>query len=142
MRALDMYIIILTSDVRGPQARCSSAAGQPEPAARAGARPPVHRRRVLRSPRPGPGQVRDAAAGASRGKDGGQSLLELRLFSALVLSSASGFRAGRSRWADAEKTRSPFGAQVDRGGHGLCPIRAGTRPDARLERAFREVERG
>src|ERR1700691_553894 len=68
----------------GPKDPRAPAAGNTEPAPQSGARPTVSPGRFLRSSRSGPGQVRDAAAGADRRPVCDRCSREFRLFAAVV----------------------------------------------------------
>ena len=101
IKSIIMFTIIMdalrAADGRpGPKDPRAPATGNVEPASQSGARPPVSPGRFLRSSRSGPGQVRDAAAGAHRRPIGDGCSREFRLFAAVVLSGAIGLRGRRS----------------------------------------------
>ncbi len=68
-------------------------------------------RRILRSSRPGPGQVRDAAPGAGRRQVGDGCGGEFRFFTTVFLSSVVSFRAGWPGRTGTPQAWSQAGAQ-------------------------------
>ena len=76
-------------------------------------------RRILRSSRPGPGQVRDAAPGAGRRQVGDGCGGEFRFFTTVFLSSVVSFRAGWPGRTGTPQAWSQAGAQAHRRGHDL-----------------------
>src|SRR4030042_6874114 len=94
--------------------------GLSEPTPRGSDRSAVSRGRFFRSPRPGPGQVRDAAPGAARGAAGQPGIGDVRFFASGVLSGAVYLRTGRTAGTDAEEARAARRAQADRGRDRVC----------------------
>jgi hypothetical protein len=90
-----------------------------KPTARRSDRSIVCHRRLLRSQRSGPSQVRDAAPRAERGPLGDRCRDGFWLLATLVLSSSFSLRAGWACWIGSAQTRPQAGPQADRRGCGL-----------------------
>jgi hypothetical protein len=86
----------------------------------------VSAKRVFRSRRFGSGQVRDAAASATRGTVGQRSCPSLWLFPAFVLSGTSRFRRGGLGRFTASQTRTTRRPQVDSRSNGFRQPDPGT----------------
>src|SRR3954464_5763454 len=126
---------------RRSQAPDPACPGHPEPARRRRPRPGVRRQRVLRPPRSGPGEVRDAAAGPVGGTLRGGRRRELRRVAADVLQGAGRLRARGPGGLVARQARSTRATQADVEGDGVRhrdPRRGsdvGSRGDRRARRA-------
>ena len=89
-----------------PQSSAPQADRRPEPPPRTCARTLVPSRWILRLPRFGAGQVRDAAAGAHRGGREERGRFSFRCIAADILSSGGRLCAGGLEWTAAEVARS------------------------------------
>src|ERR1700683_919674 len=96
------------------QVRGAATTGDAEPAPEGGPRRAVSSGRVFRSPRSGPGQVRDAAPSADRRPVCDRCIGKLRFFAPIFLSSVIGLRARRTGRLGAAQARSEAGAQTHR----------------------------
>src|SRR5260370_42055344 len=94
------------------QGSCSAATGLLGPPSRTGHRRTVSDSRVLRSPRPGSGEVRNAAPGANRRNASQPISSRLRVLTALLLPSAGYFPTGRPAGADAPEARAQASSQT------------------------------
>ena len=90
-----------------------------KPAAPRSDRPIVCHRRLLRSQRSGPSQVRDAAPRAERGPLGDRCRGGFWFLATLVLSSSVSLRAEWACWIGSAQARPQAGPQADRRGCGL-----------------------
>src|SRR6516165_3173902 len=95
------------------QAGSATPTGMFEPPPTAGAGPVVSTKRVLRCPRPGPGQVRDVAPRADRAANCQSSGSRLWIFSPYLLSGRVGFSNSGTARFDSRKTWAAESAQAD-----------------------------
>ena len=101
------------------QARTSQPPRRSQSTSRARARPPIRRGRVLRCPRSGPDQIRDAAPGTGRARLQSQGRRSVRYVAPDALSGRGGTRARRPGRPVAQAARPQGGAQAQRQSHGL-----------------------
>lgn len=95
------------------QARCASATAMLESTPGTGRRSPVSTERLLRCPRLGSGQVRDAASRPDRAKAGQASSRCVRVFSPQLLPGRVGFSEPGAGRVDSRKARAAESAQAD-----------------------------
>lgn len=96
------------------QVRGAATTGDAEPTGQKCPGRTISSGRLFRSPRPGPGQVRDAAPSADRRPVGYGRIGELRFFATIFLSSVIRLRAGRPSRPGATQARSEASAQNHR----------------------------
>jgi hypothetical protein len=119
-------IIVLTDVSFSTKTAAASSGRRAEPQSRRCHGRVVSAERVFRSCRFGAGQVRNAAASATRGTAGERSCPGLWLFPAFVLSGTSRFRRGGLGWFTSPQTRTKGWPQVDRRSDGFRQPDAGT----------------
>ena len=114
---LDAY-----DNVERPQMRQSARVRQPEPASGTGQRCPFSGLSLLRSPRCGTSQIRDAAPDKGHRATGWENSIRLRLLTSEVGAVAPTLcGGGDGRAAAGARQGAPTGAQADRRGAGFCP---------------------
>ena len=110
-----------SDNVERPQMRQSARVRQPEPASGTGQRCPFSDLSLLRSPRCGTSQIRDAASGEGHRATGWENSIRLRLLTSEVGAVAPTLCGGGNGRAAAARQGAPTGAQADRRGAGFCP---------------------
>ena len=119
-------IIVITDVSCFTKTATASSRGRAEPQGRRCHGRVVSAERVFRSRGFGAGQVRDAAASATRGTAGKRSCPSVWLFPSFVLSGTSCFRRGGLGRFTSPQTRTKGWPQVDRRSDGLRQPGAGT----------------
>ena len=113
------------------QSRTAQAKWWFEPPPRARSRSMVSKRRFLRCPRSGAGQIRDAPSGTHRGRREGGGGCPIRGVASDVLPNGKRLCTGRVERFVAEDARTQERAQAHRRSHALCRAQAGRRTSTR-----------
>jgi len=113
------------------QSRTAQAKWWFEPLPRARSRSMVSKRRFLRCPRSGAGQIRDAPSGTHRGRREDRSGCPIRCVASDVLPSGKRLCTGRVERFATQDARTQERAQTHRRSHALCRTQADRRTSTR-----------